>query len=96
MNHVIIKPHLTEKTMGATAFNRFAFLVSPKANKNQIKEAVEAAFTVHVVSVTTRTKKSLSRRHPKTGKYIATPRKKIAYVQLKSGESITLFETKAE
>ncbi|OGD79137.1 50S ribosomal protein L23 [Candidatus Collierbacteria bacterium RIFOXYB1_FULL_49_13] len=96
MNSLIIKPHLTEKTMAATAHNRFAFLVSPKANKNQIKEAVQAAFGVHVTGITTRTKKSLTHRHARTGKTITSSRKKIAYVQLKSGETITLFETKSE
>ena len=45
LENVLIKPLLTEKTSKETeAFNRYAFVVNPKANKNQIKSAVEKFF----------------------------------------------------
>ena len=93
---ILIKPYITEKTLAATVLNRYTFLVDPKANKNQIKQAVEAAFNVNVVKINTKTRRSLKKRNSRTGKYTRTPVKKIAQVELKSAQSITLFETKAE
>ena len=43
---VIIKPIVTEKlTKDGEVFNRFGFIVEKKANKVQIKQAVEAAYS---------------------------------------------------
>ena len=51
LENVLIKPLLTEKTSKETeAFNRYAFVVNTKANKNQIKSAVEKFFDVKVIS----------------------------------------------
>lgn len=41
---VILRPVLTEKSMGQMADRRYTFLVNPEANKTQIKEAVEKMF----------------------------------------------------
>ena len=41
---VILKPVITEKSMGAMAEKKYTFLVHPEANKSQIKEAVEKMF----------------------------------------------------
>ncbi len=41
---VILKPVLTEKSMGLTAEKKYTFYVHPEANKIQIKEAVEKLF----------------------------------------------------
>lgn len=41
---VILKPVLTEKSMGQTAEKKYTFYVHPDANKIQIKEAVEKLF----------------------------------------------------
>ena len=41
---VLIKPIITEKmTADSELYNRYGFVVDPKANKLQIKDAVEAA-----------------------------------------------------
>jgi len=51
---VIIKPIITEKiTKDGELFNRFGFIVDKRANKIQVKNAVEATFGVNVVSVNT-------------------------------------------
>ena len=51
---IIIKPIITEKiTKEGETFNRFGFVVDKKANKIQIKNAVEATFGVNVVAVNT-------------------------------------------
>ena len=51
---VLIKPIITEKmTADRELNNRYGFIVSPKANKIQIKDAVEAAYGVSVKKVRT-------------------------------------------
>ncbi len=51
---VLIKPIITEKmTANSELFNRYGFIVDPKANKLQIKEAVEQAYGVRVEKVRT-------------------------------------------
>ena len=51
---VIIKPHVTEKTMNAIEFNNeIAFVVNRKANKNQIKYAFEDLYEEKVERVNT-------------------------------------------
>lgn len=51
---VLIKPIITEKmTSEGERFGKYAFVVDKKANKIQIKEAVEAAYDVTVEGVNT-------------------------------------------
>jgi large subunit ribosomal protein L23 len=47
---IIIKPIITEKiTKDGELFNRFGFIVAKKANKVEIKKAVEKAYGVSVL-----------------------------------------------
>jgi ribosomal protein uL23 len=51
---ILLYPLLTEKSLGRIeAENKIIFIVSRKANKNQIKWATERAFSVKVVNVNT-------------------------------------------
>ena len=51
---ILIKPIITEKATGdSELFNRYAFVVDKKANKLEIKNAVEKLFTVKVIAVST-------------------------------------------
>lgn len=51
---VLIKPIITEKmTADSELYNRYGFVVDQKANKIQIKEAVEKAYGVSVNKVRT-------------------------------------------
>jgi len=62
---IIIKPIITEKiTKEGEVFNRFSFVVDKKANKVQIKKAVEAAYGISVVTVNT-----MNYRADRTTKY---------------------------
>ncbi|MCI9123817.1 MAG: 50S ribosomal protein L23 [Eubacterium sp.] len=47
---VILKPVVTEKSMGLMAEKKYTFYVHPEANKAMIKEAVEKMFTGTKVS----------------------------------------------
>lgn len=51
---ILIKPIVTEKmTDQGEVLNQFGFVVDKKANKIQIKQAVEEMYGVNVVSVNT-------------------------------------------
>ena len=92
---IIIKPILTEKqTAVSEKFpNRFGFRVSPKANKVEIKNAIEELYGVNVVSVNTMNYSgSQKSRYTKAGLIKGkTSAYKKAIVTLKEGESIDLF-----
>ena len=84
---IIYAPIITEKTaMLAKNENKFAFKVDPRANKTEIKQAIESIFNVKVVSITT------ANSHPKkkrVGKYTGmTDKYKKAIVKLAEGNSI--------
>lgn len=91
--NVIRKPVITEKSLIlANQKDTFVFEVDRLANKDQIAEAVSKAFTVDVVSVRT----SVSyRKNIKTGRKRLSSTKapvKKAYVTLKKGQKIELFD----
>jgi large subunit ribosomal protein L23 len=48
---VILRPLVTEKSTALSGANKYIFEVDPRANKPQIKAAVEKAFDVTVTSV---------------------------------------------
>ncbi len=50
---IIIRPIVTEQSMAEMAENKYTFVVSKKANKTDIKKAVEAVFGVNVEKVNT-------------------------------------------
>jgi large subunit ribosomal protein L23 len=85
---VILRPVVSEKSYGLIDEGKYTFLVDPRANKTEIKLAVEKIFGVQVKSVTTanRTGKT-SRTRFGTGKRKDTKR---AIISLKSG-SIDIF-----
>ena len=92
---VIIKPVLTEKTYATISDKRYCFVVDRKANKTEIKQAVEAAFGVKVESVNTlRTLGKIKRQGRYAGR---TPEIKKAYVTLKKdSKTIEFFDGMAQ
>ena len=61
--HVIKQPLVTEKSsFAASEANRYMFLVSRTATKDQIKRAVEDLYKVRVVGVATHNRKDRDRR----------------------------------
>ena len=46
---VILKPVVTEKSMGSMGEKKYTFLVAPEATKSQVKDAVEKMFPGTVV-----------------------------------------------
>lgn len=91
---VLIKPIITEKmTADSELNNRYGFIVDPKANKIQIKDAVEATYGVSVRKVRTMnygpTRKS---RYTKTGiQHGKTNAIKKAIVDVAEGDIIDFY-----
>lgn len=50
---IIIKPIITEKSMEDMSFNKYTFMVDKRANKTEIKKALETIFGVKVEKVNT-------------------------------------------
>lgn len=50
---IIIKPIITEKSMEDMAENKYTFVVDRRANKSEVKKAVETVFGVTVEKVNT-------------------------------------------
>ena len=87
---VLKRPILTEKTDFQRDDNQYVFEVDRKANKLQIKEAVEVIFDVQVLKVNTMVMKPKRRRLGR--KIIQTrPAWKRAVVTLAPGERIQEF-----
>ncbi len=90
MKQVIKAPLITEKNTYHNAAGVYVFEVDQKADKTEIKKAVEKNFAVKVAAVRT----AVCRGHAKQTKFGLTtpPRWKKAFVKLKAGEKIALFE----
>ena len=85
---IIKAPIITEKTSILKENNVYTFSVDVKANKTQIKQAIEAIFNVKVESVNTI---NVHPRKKRVGRYSGyTNKVKKAIVKLKEGSSIEL------
>lgn len=95
MTHPFIlrKPVITEKSMANTALGIYTFHVDPQASKGQIKAAIEDAFDVDVLSVKTARVAGKTRRTGRLRKKLLTSPTKKAYVKIKAGQKIAVFET---
>jgi len=91
---VLIKPIITEKmTADSELYNRYGFVVDQKANKIQIKEAVEQTYGVSVNKVRTmiygpKRKTRFTKtgvQHGKTNSY------KKAIIDVKEGDVIDFY-----
>lgn len=95
---VIIKPYLTEKTFSVrskSAKEVIAFIINPKANKNDVKKAFEMIYEIKPETVNTITKKPVAirtgTRQPGFSKLT-----KIAYVTLPAGVKLAVTKEEIE
>lgn len=87
---ILIRPYITEKTTALMADNKYIFIVPLKANKVEIRQAVEEVFKVKVEAVNTLRVLGKTKRMGRTeGK---RPDFKKAIVKLAPGERIEFFE----
>ena len=91
LHEIIKRPLVTEKNATLQPTGKSVFEVGARANKMQIKNAVEDAFKVTVLSVNVITiqakEKHVGRRVVKSSPW------KKAIVTLKDGDKIELFES---
>ena len=89
---ILLKPVVTEKmTFVKEKANQVIFYVNTRANKIQVKQAVEKAFDVKVLAVNVINKKPMPRR--RQGRVVGRiAGYKKAYVTLAPGEKIEFFE----
>lgn len=87
---LIKRPVITEKTTKLMEENKYCFIVDPKANKTQIKQAVEELFKVKVRSVNTL---NVLGKVKRMGRYEGRRSSwKRAIVTLEKGSRIEFFE----
>ena len=94
LSEVLIKPILTEKANAQQdKLHRYAFRVSKKANKLEIKKAVESFYGVTVVAVNTTVVPGKNKsRFTKAGVISGQkPSYKKAFVTIAEGETIDLY-----
>ncbi len=91
LEEIIVRPLITEKaSYQSETFNRFGFVVQLKANKNQIKQAVETLYDVKVLDVKTNITPG---KLKKAGRLIKkTAKIKKAYIALAEGQKIEFFK----
>ena len=87
---VVIRPLITEKATLLAGDRKYAFEVDRRANKNQIRAAVQIAFSVEVTKVNTLNVRGKKRM---VGRRVSQTRSwKKAIVTLAEGNTIQIFE----
>ena len=85
---IIKAPVITEKSRMEQENGKYVFLVSPKATKTEIKDAIEKIFKVKVAEISTLNIKPKNKR---VGRYTGlTNRSKKAIVKLADGMTIEM------
>ncbi len=92
---IIIKPVLTEKSYDYIPAKTYTFIVDKRANKTEVKQAVEAVFGVKVDSVhTVNQMGKMKRQGIHQGRRAST---KKAYVKLKKdSKGIEFFDSMSQ
>jgi len=91
LHEVIQRPLVTEKSnIGRETQSLVTLAVDPRANKHDVRRAVEALFDVRVLGVRTMV---MPRKTKRLGRFVGKkPRWKKAIVRLAEGQSIEFFE----
>ncbi len=87
---IIYRPVISEKTYSLLDENKYTFIVDNRANKTQIRQAIEAIFDVTVTNVNTMNRPGKRKRRGLiVGKRADTKR---AIVTVAAGDEIELFD----
>jgi large subunit ribosomal protein L23 len=92
-DHVIKKAIITEKSLILAKKGIFAFEVEIGSRKGEIKKQIEKIFKVHVEKINTIKIKGKTKRVGKRRLKKACMDTKKAFIKLRTGEKIDLFET---
>ncbi|HWR23359.1 MAG TPA: 50S ribosomal protein L23 [Feifaniaceae bacterium] len=92
---ILVKPVLTEKSYDYLPSKTYTFIVDKRANKTEIRQAVEAVFGVKVDTVHTVNRLGKVKRQGRTEGRRASTKK--AYVKLKKdSKGIEFFDSMAQ
>ena len=90
INQVIVRPMITEKSTISQEIGKYVFQVAPKANKVEVKQAIESTLGVKVMDV------NITKNHGKQKRYGPRFKKmpdiKKAVVTLRGGDRIQIIE----
>jgi len=93
---IAIAPIKSEKSFALTSKGIYTFLIDGKSSKQAIKEALEKEFSVTIISIRTQVRDGKPMRFSRGKRaYPGTTTrqdKKIAYVTLKEGDKIKIFD----
>jgi len=93
INKILVKPILTEKATNLVQNNVYMFEVDKKANKHQVKQALEKLYKVKTGEVKIMIRKGKEKKVGKKGLLKKSSDRKIAFVRLIEGK-IDLFPQK--
>ena len=93
---ILKKPIISEKSLEASGFREYTFMVDKKARKKEIAKAVEEVFGVKVEKVRTTIVKGKTRQALRTRKRYRLSDFKKAIVRVSEGQKIDVFETGKE
>lgn len=89
---VLLRPVISEKSYGLMDAGAYVFVVDGRANKIEIRTAVEESFGVRVASVNTLVRKGKVKRSVRFSNYGRRSDVKHAIVRLVGDDRIDLFE----
>ena len=89
---ILLRPVISEKSYKLMDEVTYVFVVDSRANKIEIREAVQSSFGVRVASVNTLNRKGKRKRQRRVQAFGQRPDTKRAIVRLVGGDRIELFE----
>ncbi|MGA9076878.1 MAG: 50S ribosomal protein L23 [Acidimicrobiales bacterium] len=90
---VLLRPIISEKSYRLMEHGAYVFVVDPRASKEEIRDAVEESFGVHVASVNTLNRKGKRKRNRRSMTFGRRSDTKRAIVRLVGEDRIELFES---
>ena len=88
---VVIRPVVSEKSYALLDNGVYTFVVDPRANKIEIRQAVEEIFNVKVLNVTTMNRQGKRKRNRRTNTIGQRPTTKRAVVKVAAEDRIDIF-----
>lgn len=90
---VVLRPVVSEKSYALLDNGVYTFVVDPRSNKTEIRQAVEAIFNVRVTNVNTLNRKGKRKRNRRQATFGKRSDSKRAIVTLAGDDRIDLFES---
>jgi len=90
---VILRPVVSEKSYALLDNGVYTFVVDPRSNKTEIRQAIETIFNVRVTNVNTLNRKGKRKRNRRSATFGKRSDTKRAVVTLAGDDRIDLFES---